>query len=444
MKKTLGLRKNALIEMVSILAVLTGISVFFGDGTRFLGAHPHPFWIVVLLMIVQYGTIEGLVATFLSTICLYFWNMPHQLVEETAFDYQFRVSFTPFLWFSASFVLGELRMRLQGRLDEMTQERDDAKEHSRAITKNYEVLKIIKENLEARMAGQVRTVAATYETVKELESLNPVQILMGLERVVQTALSPTKFSVYASGPNGLEATTSHGWVSGDTFLRRFNLDHPIFKEITINKRMISVINKEDEETLSGEGVMAAPLIDCHSGEVFGMLKLEQIEFFRLDIGNLETFKTLCDLIGSAYSNAKKYKEAMTNAIYVEGVSIFSYNLYDLQKGYLENLAAKSNSPLSNLTIRLKDRLRLTSDEEQKLLNTLYESIMENLPEGTPLFHGKSEKIHFELILPATSVAETEVLSHSIFQSIQQNPELKNYTFLLKVEEIFDPIKVVAN
>ncbi len=443
MDKIFGIKKSALIEMLSMLAFLTALSVFFGDGSRFLGMHPHPFWIVVLLMIVQYGTIEALLATFFSTVCLYFWNMPTQLVEETAFDYQFRVSFTPFLWFSASFALGELRMRLQGQLDEMKQQRDDAKEHSRAIAKNYEILKTVKENLESRMAGQVRTIAATYETLKELESLNPVQILTGLKNVVKTALSPNKFSVFASGPNGLEATTSHGWELTDTYLRRFDLDHPIYQEVVINKRMISVINKEDQVSLSGEGVMAAPLIDTHNGEVFGMLKLEEIDFFQLDIGNLETFKTLCDLIGSAYSNAKKYRQAMINAIYVEGISVFSYNLYELQKGYLENLAEKSNTPLSNLTIRLKDRVRLSYDEEQKLLNTLNHVILESLPSGTPLFHGKSQNIHLELILPAITGEETEALSYTILQSIQQHPDLKNYTFLLKSDVIYDPNEMAA-
>lgn len=440
MNKIFGIQKSALIEMLTILSLLTVVSFLFGDGTRFVETHPHPFWIVILLMIVQYGTIEAILATVFATIFMYVDNVPQQLVEESTFSYQFRLCFTPFLWFSASFLLGELRMRLQAKLDETSDERDQAFLQAEAITRNYEVLKTVKENLESRLAGQIRTVAATYETVKELETLNPAQILMRLDHVVQTALNPKKFSVFASGPNGLEATTSEGWESEDVFSRRFNLETTLYREVVINQRMVCVINKEDQECLDGEGVMAAPLIDAYSGEVFGMLKIEEIEFFKLDIGNLETFKTICDLIGSAYSNAIKYKEAMTNAIYVSKKGIFSYNLYELLKGYLVTLSQKSESPMSNLTLRLQEPVRVEVDKQQLVINTLYDVLSENLPEGTgtPIFHGKGEKMHFEILLPRIDVLEAEKLSLKLLSIIRTRDELKHYTFHFQTSWVYNP------
>lgn len=440
MNKIFGIHKSALIEMLSILTILSLSSVFFGDSSRFVGIHPHPFWIVILLMIVQYGTIEAIAATFFATVFMYAGNIPPQLVEETSFSYQFRLCFTPFLWFSASFLLGELRMRIQTKLEEAEEERDQAFLQAEAITRNYEVLKTVKENLESRLAGQIRTVAATYETVKELETLNPVQILMRLDNVVLTALNPKKFSVFASGPNGLEATTSVGWEPEDDFSRRFDLDTTLYREIVNNQRMVCVINKEDEECLDGEGVMAAPLVDAYSGEVFGMLKIEEIDFFKLDIGNLETFKTLCNLIGSAFSNAKKYKEAMTNAIYVSKKGIFSYNLYELLKGYLVSLSQKSNSPMSNLSLRLQEPVRVEVEKQQLVTNALYDILSENLPEGTgtPIFHGKGEKIHFEILLPNIDVREAENLSLKLLSMINRRDELKNYKFNFQSSWVFNP------
>lgn len=433
--------KPALIEMLTILTLLTVASFIFGDGTRFVGLHPHPFWVVILLMIVQYGTIEAIVATLFATIFMYLGNLPPQLVEESTFSYQFRICFTPFLWFSASFILGELRMRIQVQLDEARAERDQAFKQAEAITRNYEVLKTVKENLESRLAGQIRTVAATYETVKELESLNPGEILMRLDHVVQTALNPKKFSVYASGPNGLEATKSEGWESKDSFARRFNLDTALYREVVANQRMVCVINKEDQESLDGEGVMASPLIDAYSGEVFGMLKIEEIEFFKLDIGSLETFKTVCDLIGSAYSNAIKYKEAMTNAIYVSKKGIFSYSLYELLKGYLVTLSQKSDYPMSNLTLRLQEPVRIEKERLELVINTLYDILIENLPEatGTPIFHGKGEKVHFEILLPRIAVSEAEKLSLKLLSTIRNHQELKQYKFFLQASLVSNPL-----
>lgn len=77
-------------------------------------------------------------------------------------------------------------------------------------------------------------------------------------------------------------------------------------------------------------------------------------------------------------------------------------------------------------------------KEQMILNSLYEAVIENLHEGTPLFHGKSEKVHFEILLPATDKNETDSLSLKVLNSVQKHSNLKGCTFLLKSDVVYDP------
>ena len=436
-KRVFGLRVAALVETLCILAFLVACNFVFSDGNRFINLYPHPFWIVVLLITMQYGTSEGLAATVLAIVFLYFRNIPEQLVEESAFDYQYRLSLRPFLWFSVVFVLGELRMRLQHQIDQFRDGKNKAAEHAQTIAKNYEVLKAMKDNLESRLVGQISTVAATYETVRGLETLKPVQILTCLDKIVQTTLDPQKFSVFAAGPHGLEATTSQGWAEEDTFLRRFPIGHPIHREIVERKRVVCIVNQEDEQIFAGEGIIAGPLIDRNTGEVFGMIKIEEIDFFKLDLGNMEIFKTLCELIGSAYSNAKKYKMAMANAIYEEEIGIFSYKLYSLLQNFLKNLCITAKIPLSYLSVKLQDNDELEDEIERDIIFETYNLLMDKIPEGTAIFQGK-EKVMFQILLSNTTTKQAEKLSLSILDAIQKNSLLSKYRFSLAAEPLYEP------
>ena len=50
------------------------------------------------------------------------------------------------------------------------------------------------------------------------------------------------------------------------------------------------------------------MIDSETGEVFGMLKIEKMDLLEFNLSRLETFRIVCELIGTAYSNAKRFKK----------------------------------------------------------------------------------------------------------------------------------------
>src|SRR4051812_43219901 len=109
---------GSVIETGLFLAVGLSIDSAFLDGNRFQAAALHPFWIIILLTTVQYGTNAGVFATVASTIALLTGNLPEQQVSMDKYTWFSEVSRLPLLWFLTSVILGELRVR-------QIKERDD-------------------------------------------------------------------------------------------------------------------------------------------------------------------------------------------------------------------------------------------------------------------------------------------------------------------------------
>lgn len=400
-----GVRLSAVVETLIFLIGLCWLNFIFGDGSRFIDARFHPFWIIILLVTVQYGTAEGVIAAVLSTIFLYAGNWPGQLLDENYFEYQLRLGILPALWFMTAFILGELRMRIEEEKKQLRIDLVQAKSEVEKITAEYQTLKETNRNLEIHLAGQEDTVTSSFKAFKALESLEPAQVIFGLDALIATALHPKKFSVYANGQNGLEAVTSEGWSEKDVYCRRFFPTTPLFHAIVNDKKMIALVNKDDREILQHEGVVAAPLIDLKSGEVFGMLKIEEIDFPDLNLSRLQTFKIVCELVGSAYANAKKHRLAQQTAIYDVSQKLYSRSVFNIVADCLCKLEGKREFSLVVLKINFLNDKEMT-ENALKLLHT-------SLSDGVGCFEGEKKMKQVLLLCALSRREEVEGLKVSV-------------------------------
>lgn len=391
-----GIRISAIIETLIFLSVLTFLNYVFGDGTRFIGSCLHPYWIIILLVTVQYGTSEGVLATILSTLFLYVGNVPKQSVNQSLFDYQFDIAFIPCLWFITAFTLGEIRNRLGWERKKLKDKYILAQREAETIASAYEVVKEANANLSIQLSGQEKTAAQTYKTFGVLGSSDPAEVIFGSEVIVETALNPEKFSLYALGPYGFEATTCHGWSSDDHFINRFTKDTPLFEEVAVKKRMVCIVNKADRPILKEEGLIANPLIDKESGEVFGMLKIEKMSFLNLNLSRLETFRIVCDLISTSYTNAKRAKMMLKNSIHSNRKGLFSFEFFKEQSKFLKNL--KNSLPITPSVITIFSK-ELKEHEIDKLRQVL--------PTNALVCEGPKKNFEIKILLPSSKMGVFE-------------------------------------
>jgi len=301
------MRRSALVETLVFLSVAVFLNVLFGDGTRFIDVNPHPFWIIVLLVIVQYGQREAVFAALLATAFLLVGNLPEQSLTETMYDYYFRIFLQPLLWIVSALLLGSLRSRQLRERETLFERLWKSEEAAHILGANYLALKKAKERLELRLAEEKRSVLTVYRMATTLaETEIPLAEQVG--RLVETALHPRKFSFFLCEDSALTLEKSFGWKSGDAYARRFAKKSSLAREFAKNKRTLSIADEEQAAILGREGIIAGPLFDRKTGVLFGLLKIEEMDFIDLGANTLETFKFVCDWIALAKGSERGKKE----------------------------------------------------------------------------------------------------------------------------------------
>ena len=410
--KIMGIRLVAVVETLVYLSVLVLLNEIWGDGKRFINVGLHPFWVIVLLTSVQYGLNEGLVAAVLSILFLYVGNVPPMQGDETFFAYQYRLGFLPVLWLLAAFILGRTRDQLDIDKKNLHQELHKAREEAMTISNGYETMRGKKESLEIHLTGLQKTTAMVYNTFQAMEKLDPAVVLSGVSSVVQTALNPKKFSIYSYGPNGFEAAIAHGWQSTDSYLRRIPPSQPLCQEIAQKKRLVCVVNPEDEKILQKQGVLAGPLIDPKTKEVFGMLKIEDMDLLELNSSNMATFKIISQLISQAYSNARGHQK-MQSKVYDSDLGLYSYELYGIQSDYLKKVCQAGRLPLS--TIKIEDHFP-AHEGNKETLRIFLKKIREALPPIAEMFMGKTDR-ELLILLPGQNSSDAQKLGKKIHDEV---------------------------
>jgi hypothetical protein len=418
-KKLLGVRVSALIEIIGFLTIALLIDYLCLDGSRYISVQPHPFWVIVLLVCTQYGTTEGLFAAFLSSAVLLAWNLPEQQLDQSIYDYLLVTIKQPLMWLSAAVVLGEVRMRHIKERNELSEELATAREHEHAISDAYTSLKRMKEKLETHMAGELQSSVNAYNAMKSLGTLNPSKILLGVEEVVKAVMDPEKFSVYALGPEGLESAICVGWKQDELYSRRFANTSTIYKEIVGRQRMLCCINDNDAKMLGTEGLIAAPLIDTETGNVFGMLKIEDIGFSKLTLSNVESFRILCEVTGLAHSNAEKYRQAEINSIINQENDLFSYTFFQQQNALFSLLANITSVTPSVISLKLSNLRQFSTKDKALLAEKIKEVIHQKIHDVFQLFNGKKIGAEFYILLPSTSEDRLQFAMKEIQKSFKE-------------------------
>lgn len=299
-----GLRVSAGIEIVVFLAVVTMIGMALGIPDRFTGISPHPYWIVVILIASCYGTAEGLLAAALATGVLLIGNMPEQAFDETLGDWLLRTTTLPVSWFLTAAVLGEIRSGHMRAHDEAVERLQSLHAQAERIAAAYEDLAEAKFRLEQRIATQKQTLRAAYEASCLLDQPRVSDVFAGAPAFVTAMLRPRNFSIFVLEGDRLDA------VTGDVRMAKngYAAASPLFHAIIHDRRHLLAADPADEAILQEEGVLAGPLIDEVSGQVFGMLKVEEIDFSNLTPSTVLDFRAVCAWIGKACANASRLEE----------------------------------------------------------------------------------------------------------------------------------------
>ncbi|MBF0419303.1 MAG: GAF domain-containing protein [Magnetococcales bacterium] len=397
----LGIRSSAWKEMAFFFVLTLGWDAVFGARDRFVTLCPHPFWIPVVLMSVQYGTSHGLLAAALSSALLLSQTIPDVALGQDAFDRLYLLSVTPLSWASAAVILGLLQDRHRSERSTLWKAMTAAEQREATITHAYDNINKAKERLEMQVAGQLKTVVSSFKAAKEMEQEDPVMVLSGTRDLIRSVISPEMFSIYTLEEQQLVAMVKSGWKDDQTFKDSFRASSPLYQAIVAEKRFLLASEPQDREILDGQGVMAGPLLHRENGAISGMIKVERLGFMDFNVTSVENFKALCEWAGTSYDIARNLQSARADSVVNQDSQLFSYGFFPRQVALITNLGRRLNFEVSLMIVRL-DNADTLKPEQQRQIPALIQKATSVVMRNTDMaFDYETPGYEFALLLPAT-------------------------------------------
>ena len=434
----MGLRVVAMVESLLLLATIVILDLITGSGDRFFHLNPHPFWIVVLLISAQYGALEGIIAALLSSAALLIGNLPPLGFGEDPYNYVVNLAINPAMWLVAALAIGELRSqadrRTQGLLDNLA----DAHERETRLIAAAEKLAGANKALEERVAGQLRTVASLYEASRAVEQLGTGDVLVGIAELVRAGLNPHKFSLFLLNQQQLESVLSEGWSANDRFTRVFASGSLLFREIVANQKFLCVASQSDQIVLSGEGMLAGPICSAETGETLGMLKIERMDAMEFNMTAVESFRVLCQWIGTAFARARTFEHASSRS-FVGAGGILSASAEQPLTHFLKSLANRARFDLSaiNLNIQIPDSV--APDVRAQIFQAVRQSLAVTIRQTDIVCERGSRGTEYVVLAPCCPHAEArrvgEKLRSTIAQALPQGLGVRLSVITVPLQEL---------
>jgi hypothetical protein len=269
--------KIAVFELVLFLGVFCGAQYLTTGSVTALEMSPHPFWIPVLLLSVQYGTVEGLCAVLISGVVMWMSGLPEQTPDEEFNNYVLRVAAEPAMWGLAAIVFGFLRDRQKEELNSLQQILAETYKQRDLISAHCDKLRRRNRTLQRHIARtRSWSIPAAYEAVQKVRSIPVEEISQPLTTCMDMLIGADKFSVFTLSERCLRLVLHKGWITEDEWRTDFYPEDRLYEAMLLEKRALSRNRARDVLTLQRQGIFAFPLVCSMTGGVIGMLKVEAI------------------------------------------------------------------------------------------------------------------------------------------------------------------------
>jgi hypothetical protein len=265
----------ALVEILLLIGVPTALDYWLPAFPSLSDMQPHFFWLPVLLLSLQYGTVSGLLAAGAAIAAAAVLGFAEQEIGENHLAYLLRVWAQPMLWLAAALVLGQFRMRQIEQKQELARQVAELASQRKAISEYAGNLRLRCEHLERELVGRPAAAGAdVLLALGRLASREPETARAALGQCLDLALGPCQASIFIRDGDQLRLAEPHGWAATAQWRRWFGASDPLFAAVVEEARPVSVLSPGDEAVLAGEGIAAVPLCAAAHGPVIAMVKLE--------------------------------------------------------------------------------------------------------------------------------------------------------------------------
>lgn len=199
-------------ETFGLLLVIAFMRYMMDASSPGASSMPHAFWIPVLLMAVQYGTMGGLFAACSASLLYFATDLPTQSAAQDFYDYAAFAAAQPCAWFAAALVLGGLRtlhMHHQARLvDRLEQTEAVAEELAERLTGAAREMELT----EQRIAADIATTSVLLSAFAGADLSSRQALLASFAHIFRHGAGADSFAIFLW--NGDRFTLHFGFEGG--------------------------------------------------------------------------------------------------------------------------------------------------------------------------------------------------------------------------------------
>ena len=304
-------RLHGLHETALIFLVLLGIE-WIAPGPAFLARiSPHPFWIPVILVSVQYGRVSGLAAAALATALAGLAGWPAQTPQEDFYTYSLRIWREPALWIIGALLIGGLRSRQIRDRQALEASLQLAEVQRNALGGFCEALQAELGQFErAAATAPAGSIAAALEALHTLRCGSGSEAAERLPETLAAWLGEARWSLHLARDGTLHRIAAVPREGGCEVAGALALSR-LYDVARRTPRTLSVFEERDAEILDGVGIFACAIQDRYRASSLGLLVVEAVEPSRLSPALGLSIGLVADTLGAMFDQARAPARAPT-------------------------------------------------------------------------------------------------------------------------------------
>ncbi len=410
---------TALSEISAFFLTCLVIDIFFLPETRgFNHISPHPYWIPIIFVAAHYGLREGGIAALIAAIFYVYY--PQKLpAEDNTFLLTYYFLLHPISFILIGLFLGNIQDSLRKRTRQMQEEILQLKKDFDLLSTNYQLLKESKEQIERRIVGQEATVSTMYEGIKRLKNLKESEIYPAILDLMQEFLQVKQGSIYMLEDKKLILKAERDWPSDNAYHQYYTRNDPLFSEVVLKQKSLSVNRMEDYKKMAGDRVLAViPIIDDLTTQTIGVLKIEDIDFVNLNASTIKFLQVLADWSAAAIFAAKEKGAKLEHSLIDKLSEVYCYEYFQIVFRREFRISRRYKLPLSIISLAIHHFADMEKNIQTSLMRTI-STVLKNKFRNADIISRGPDEGSFLILLPMTNETGTQRCIDQIKYDITQ-------------------------
>ena len=411
--------RRTLTEIGVLYAIVVPIESAVGHLGSF-GAHPHPYWLIVLPMAAARGVVAGMVTATIA-LGLYALGAMRAIEGDDIFTYGNMLE--PILFYAVAFFTGELRDEMELKKRKIERRLSDVNERNTRLRQERDVLSDANRELEKRIVDDSTQFGNLIAAAERIEKSGKHAVYELALEMVEEHCGAASSVLMLLADGSLDYLAHRGWADDELGDRLEAARESEFVERAIADGT-AVNGFRPEETPPATGpLVVAPLFDA-GGVVKALLCLDHVPVSRLNEATITLFLGISDWVSAALARLVRTSAAPAALPVGQERGAFLGSPEELGRRLRLELArcSRYGVPTSFLTIQATEWKDSTSEGIEMVDRHVLSSFTSGLRPSDALYRFGYPGCYL-LMLAGTTVQGAEVVRTRLMRRIEYSTSL---------------------